>query len=61
MAAATDDERLAIRHLLVRRQERTKKRAHKETREISFLSPVVHFRKESVAENDISVATLSMR
>ena len=47
MAAAIDDERLAVRHLPVRRQERKKERGYQETSVISFVLPVVSFCRES--------------
>ena len=43
MAAATDDERLAVGHLPVRRQERKKERGHKKINAISFCHPLSAF------------------
>ena len=46
VAAATDDERLAVRHLPVRRQERKKEKGRKKTNAISFCHPL-----SALAEN----------
>ena len=43
MAAATDDERLAVRHLPVRRQERKKEKGRKKVNAISFCHPLSAF------------------
>ena len=59
MAAATDDERLAVRHLPVRRQERKKEKERKKTNAVSFCYPLSAFGRESLAENQISAATMS--
>ena len=61
MAAATDDERLAVGHLPVRRQERKKERGRKETIAISFCHPLSTFAEIPSAENEISAATMSMQ
>ena len=43
MAAATDDKRLAVRHLPVRRQERKKEKGRKKTNAVSFCYPLSAF------------------
>ena len=43
MAAATDDKRLAVRHLPVRRQESKKEKGRKKTNALSFDHPLSAF------------------
>ena len=61
IAAAIDDERLAARHLPVRRQEGKKERGDQETSVTSFVLPVVSFCTESLAENQISAGSMSVQ
>ena len=51
MAAATDDERLAVRHLPVRRQERKQEKGRKKTNAILFFYPLSAFAEHPLFEN----------